>query len=96
MNYPTTLRSIIAVFCFMTGYTAVAQNQEITRTAAVANTTATPAPESAAKAETAKDLNVLSTLKAQFAETKMQRRKRKKNDPILLPYSLTKKSYSLS
>lgn len=48
------------------------------------------------KAEIAKEVSLTTPIKAPLAETKLQRRKRKKGDPVLLPYRLTKKYSTLS
>ena len=70
----------------------MAQSQKETAPVAVTETTLPVA----AKAEIAKEVNVTAAINEQVAETKIQRRKRKKQDPILIPYRLNKKTLSLS
>ncbi len=86
------LLKITVILCFMISGTAMAQGQKETARVAVAETTV-PA---AAKPEIAKDIQVRAIIKEQVTETKIQRRKRKKQDPILIPYRLNKKTFGLS
>jgi len=92
MKYSLTLLKFTVILCFMISGTAMAQSQDATLPVAVTETTL-PA---AAKTEITKEINVTAAIKEQLAETKTQRRKRKKQDPILIPYRLNKKTLSLS
>ena len=92
MKYSLTLLKITTILCFMISVGAAAQSQDISLPAATTNTVSV----STAKAEIAKEINVTAAIKEQLVETKIQRRKRKKQDPILIPYRLNKKTFSLS
>lgn len=80
----------------MVSFGAAAQTQDAAAPTATLQATqpaqTTPAPT----ATIAKDVNVVATIKGQLAETKIQKRKRKQQDPILIPYRLNKKTSRIS
>lgn len=91
-----TLLKIAVILCLMVTGKAAAQSQNIT-TAATEQTVA--AQQTTFTAEAFKNITKVvenvSTAKPQLAETKIQKRIRKKKDPILIPYALNKKTFSI-
>jgi U3 small nucleolar RNA-associated protein 14 len=96
MKYSLTLLKFTVIFCFMISGTAMAQGQKEIAPAAVTEAAVPAAVKAEVKPEITKEMNVTAAIKEQLAETKIQRRKRKKQDPILIPYRLNKKTFSLS
>ncbi|MFP5439207.1 MAG: hypothetical protein ACLGH8_15615 [Bacteroidia bacterium] len=90
------LLKIAVILCFMLTGKAVAQSQNIT-TAATKQTV--NAKQTSFNAEALKNITKavenVTTAKPQLAETKIQKRIRKKKDPILIPYALNKKTFSI-
>lgn len=96
MKSQPILVKLIVILSFFAFSKAGAQNQKINNTvpASNVNTTAVSFKNEAATA-IAQALTTLTAQPVQLAETKIQKRIRKQKDPILIPYALNKKTFSI-
>lgn len=91
-----TLLTITAGICLMMTLSASAQSQNIITLPVTAGSVFTGVPQSNGAVKIDREVAIINTVKEQVAESKIQKRKRRKQDPILIPYRLNKKNFSLS
>nr|WP_322623953.1 hypothetical protein [uncultured Flavobacterium sp.] len=89
------LLKIAVILCFMLSGKAVAQNSTGNGIIAEQATTQQTTFKSEVIKNITKAVEITITTKPQLTETKIQKRVRKMKDPILIPYALNKKNFSI-